>query len=94
LIRLIEEDIGGVIGIGRLEPSKALEDLSRIKRSLAESAGGGARPSEAEILALIQGRADARKAKDFARADQIRQDLDARGVVIKDGPTGTTWTFK
>jgi cysteinyl-tRNA synthetase len=93
LVKVIEEDIGGVIGVGKLEPSKGLEDLSRIRRSLSESAGGGARPEEAEILGLIQQRADARKGKDFAKADQIRKDLEARGVLIKDGPGGTSWSY-
>ena len=33
----------------------------------------------------------ARKAKDFARADAIRAELLAKGVVLEDGPGGTTW---
>jgi cysteinyl-tRNA synthetase len=94
LIKVIEDDIGSVLGVGRLDPAKGLEDLTRIKKLLSESQGGGARPSEAEILDLIQQRADARKGKDFAKADQIRKDLEARGVLIKDGPGGTTWTYK
>ena len=45
----------------------------------------------AEIDALVQARIDARKARDFAKADAIRKDLDARGIVLEDGPSGTIW---
>ena len=41
--------------------------------------------------ALIAERADAKKAKDFARADAIRDELTQMGVEIMDGPDGTTW---
>jgi cysteinyl-tRNA synthetase len=93
LIKLIEEDIGGIIGVGRLDPAKAFEDLERMKAGRAE-ASGSALPQEAEILSLIEERKAARAAKDFARGDQIRKDLDARGVLIKDSPQGTSWTYK
>jgi cysteinyl-tRNA synthetase len=33
----------------------------------------------------------ARRARDFAKADAIRADLAAQGVLLEDGPTGTTW---
>jgi cysteinyl-tRNA synthetase len=94
LIKLIEEDIGGIIGIGRLDPTKALEDLSRIRADRSAAQSGTAKMTEDEIRAQIQARADARKAKDFASADQIRKDLEARGVLIKDNPSGTTWEYK
>jgi len=47
---------------------------------------------EASIQALIQQRADAKAAKNFAEADRIRNDLLAQRIVLKDSPTGTTWT--
>ena len=93
LIKVIEDDIGSVLGVGRMDPARAMEDLNRI-RSTRGTASGAARPTEAEILEAIQKRADARTAKDFAKGDQIRKDLEARGVLIKDSPKGTTWEYK
>ncbi len=46
---------------------------------------------EAMITQAIADRIAAKKAKDFARADQIRADLLAQGIILEDGPSGTTW---
>ncbi|KEF32052.1 Cysteinyl-tRNA synthetase [Marinobacter nitratireducens] len=44
-----------------------------------------------DIEAMIQARADARKAKDFAEADRIRDELMAKGVILDDSREGTSW---
>jgi cysteinyl-tRNA synthetase len=52
---------------------------------------GTAGISEAEITDLIEARLAARKAKNFKEADRIRDDLKSKGVILEDGPKGTTW---
>jgi cysteinyl-tRNA synthetase len=48
----------------------------------------------AMIDGLIAERAAARKSKDFARADEIRDQLQAMKIVLEDGPQGTTWRIE
>lgn len=47
---------------------------------------------EQYINEMISKRAEAKKAKDFATADAIREELAAKGIVLKDTREGTTWT--
>jgi cysteinyl-tRNA synthetase len=47
---------------------------------------------ETKVAPLLEARSEARKRKDFAESDRIRDELLAMGVEIKDGPTGTTWS--
>ncbi len=49
---------------------------------------------EARLDALIAERAEAKNEKNFVRADEIRKDLDAEGIELRDTPEGTTWVRK
>jgi cysteinyl-tRNA synthetase len=69
--------LGGCLGILQGDPKAFLR--------------AGTRIDEATIASLIEQRAAAKKARNFAEADRIRSDLLAQGVVLKDSPAGTTW---
>jgi cysteinyl-tRNA synthetase len=56
--------------------------------------GGADDEQKTRIEALIDARAQARKAKDWAEADRIRDELTALDVEVMDGPQGATWRFK
>jgi cysteinyl-tRNA synthetase len=49
---------------------------------------------EIDINSEIAARNAARKAKNFTESDRIRDKLLAHGIVLKDGPKGTTWELK
>ena len=67
---------------------KVLGVLQQSPRSYLQ---GGHALDEARIQALIDQRTAAKKARDFAAADRIRDELAAMDVVLKDSATGTTW---
>jgi cysteinyl-tRNA synthetase len=76
------KDLGGVLGLLQADPEDFLQ---------AAGAASGEGPDAAEIENLIQQRLAARKAKNWAEADRIRDALKDQGVVLEDGAGGTTW---
>ncbi|NCT68463.1 MAG: cysteine--tRNA ligase [Rhodanobacteraceae bacterium] len=71
---------GELLGLLQAEPEAWFKQVA-----------GGAEVDAAWVERLLDERKAARAAKDFARADAIRQELAAQGVVIEDGAQGTRW---
>ena len=70
--------LGAVLNVLQLDPEAFLK-------------GAVTEGDEARIEALIAERAAAKKARNFARADEIRDQLKNESIELLDGPQGTTW---
>lgn len=92
--------------VNELNKAESDDERSRVKSELMASAymlgllyndveswfkGDNSDDEAAEIEALIAKRAEAKKNKNWAEADAIRNELKERGIVLEDGPNGTTW---
>lgn len=92
--------------VNDLNKAESTEERSRLKSLLLKSAymlgllynepenwfkGEHSDDEATEIEALIVERTEAKKNKDWATADAIRDELKAKGVVLEDSPSGTTW---
>jgi cysteinyl-tRNA synthetase len=74
--------LGGTIGLFQDEPAAFVR-------------GASSNDDAVDVDALVRERNDAKKAKNFARADEIRKQLDAAGIVLEDKPGGVTeWRRK
>jgi len=72
-------DMDGVLGLGLAEEAALRPE------------NGGDPALAAEIERLIEERAEAKKTKNYKRADEIRQQLKDRGIILEDSPAGTTY---
>jgi cysteinyl-tRNA synthetase len=68
-----------------------LRSLDSVLCFLNVDAAIAARPEDPEIEALVQSRDEARERKDYAEADRLRDELNARGIALEDGPHVTVW---
>jgi cysteinyl-tRNA synthetase len=79
--------LGGVLGLLGSEPAVWLEQQKLAALAKLDI-------SAEQIEKLIDSRRHARQEKDFARADAIRDELDAKGIELLDTPQGTSWKVK
>ena len=75
--------LGDVLGVMQMPPGEFLH-----------AAAGDGDISPEDINRLIEERAQAKAAKDYAEADRIRERLTGQGIILEDGPGGTTWRWK
>jgi cysteinyl-tRNA synthetase len=74
------KELGGVLGLLQEHPESWLK-----------GAGETAGLADPAVDTLIQQRLEARKAKNWAEADRIREELKQAGVILEDTAQGTTW---
>jgi len=76
------------------DASKIIETVERMNTVFDVFGHTEAVLVDEEVEKLITERREARAGRDFARADEIRDRLDERGIVLEDGPSGTRWRRK
>jgi cysteinyl-tRNA synthetase len=88
-------NLANEIGRGKKELAAQLKGLAAVLGLLERDPHvflqGGNGPADQHIQDRIDARLAARKARDYAEADRIRKELEASGVILEDGPAGTTW---
>jgi cysteinyl-tRNA synthetase len=90
-------ELANAVNRGRADLAPQLRALGAVLGLLQRDAqaflqsGPAAGLADGEIGARIAARLAARQAKNYAEADRIRRELEASGVLLEDGPGGTTW---
>jgi len=74
--------LGGVLGLLQQPPQQYLQYPAHLQDG---------QYSVEEIENMIQQRLQARKERNFAQADTLRQQLAEAGIILEDSPQGTTW---
>ena len=77
--------LGGILGLLQADPE------SYLRETLPASGDTAAGMSAEDVEAMIARRLTARKEKNWAEADRIRDELEAAGIVLEDSATGTSW---
>ena len=86
-------DFDTVLSLSLLERAAALREREAAQAKTAAASGGFTVQGEGDpaVDALVLQRADAKKSKNFAEADRIRDELKAQGIEITDVPGGAVW---
>ncbi len=90
---VLKADVNGATKLATLKDIDEVLGLDLVKEATSESEPSEKSAFELEIEALIAERAQAKKDKNFARADEIRNSLKERGVTLLDTREGTTYTI-
>ncbi len=92
-VALLEKAAGEMVRLGRVF-GILQEDAQEYLKKKHDKAMAGLKIGPDEIERMIAERAEARKSKDFKRADAIRAELLEQGIVLEDTPGGTIWKVK
>jgi cysteinyl-tRNA synthetase len=87
--RLVKEraellDCSKILGLLEEKPSQFFQEIEKSSPNIETE----------EIEKMIKDRREARKVKDWMRADAIREELSRKGIILEDGPRGTSWRLR
>jgi len=83
VIKAVFKEAGSFLGVFHRKPEEYFAEKK-----------GNLKISEEEIAKLVQDRNEAKKKKDFKKADEIRKILEEKGILLEDTPKGTVWRIK